>query len=149
MKTRILYFGDEDEARNLYSFFLRAKGYEVFHFSTAETCSLICEQRCTCPSDQVCADIVFADMDIHGMTGLELVRHQKEMGCNSPAENKVIIATELSAKEQQEVDFLGCHFLKKPFSPRELLAWVNECEKNIPPGRKLVPPEQLLGRMVQ
>lgn len=145
VKTRILYFGDEEEARNLYSFFLRAKGYEVFHFATAESCSLITGEKCTCPSGHLCADIVFADMDIRGMSGLGLIRHQLEMGCNSPPQNKVLIAPDLTADERQEVDFLGCRYLKKPFTPKELFAWVTECEKNIVVERKLVPKERLLG----
>jgi CheY-like chemotaxis protein len=144
MTKRILIFGDHDETRNLFSFFLRSKGYEVLHFPDPASCALIVEKRCTCPRDHMCADFILADMEMQGMTGLELIRCQKEMGCHAPPQNKAVFSTGLTPNQQQEVRALGCKSLQMPFRLQSLLAWINECEANIPSGRKLVPYQALL-----
>lgn len=144
MTKRILIFGDHEETRNLYSFFLRSRGYEVLNFPSPATCSLVAEQKCTCPRDHVCADMILADMEMQGMTGLELIRCQKEMGCHAPPQNKAVISTGLTTTQQQEVLALGCKSLQMPFRLQDLSAWVTECEKNIPPERKLAPIKELL-----
>lgn len=143
-KTRVLVFGDPDEMGNLYSLFLRFKGYEVLHFRTAATCALYSRQHCTCPRDHVCADIVLADMEMEGMTGLELIRQQSERGCHTSTWNKALLSHGLTRKQEHEAQVLGCKLLRKPFRLMDLLAWVRACEKYIPPGRKLTPYTELM-----
>jgi CheY-like chemotaxis protein len=144
MATRILFFGDHDMMANLYSLYLRSKGYEVLHFPLPSTCALVVQNRCTCPRDHVCSDLILADMEMKGMTGLELIRHQNERGCHLPPRNKAVLAMKFNAKQEQEIRELGCITLKKPFRLLDLVRWVSECEQNIPTDRKLTPHEELL-----
>lgn len=142
--TRVMFFGNHDETGSLYSLFLRSKGYQVFHFSSPATCALINEQQCTCPRDQVCADILIADMHLEVMTGLELIRHQKERGCLALPEHKAVIAKGFTLKQEHEAFALGCKTLLKPFRLMDMMEWIKKCETNIPPGRKLIPQTELL-----
>ena len=142
--ARILFFGDHEETGNLYSLFLRSKGYEVFHFPSPVTCALINKQMCTCPRDHVCADMMIAAMEMEGMTGLELIRHQNERGCRAFPEQKAVISKGLTFKQEHEAAVLGCKTLLKPFRLMDMMEWVRKCEKNIPAGRKLTPIEKLL-----
>jgi CheY-like chemotaxis protein len=144
MNTRILFFGDSDIMGNLYNLYLRSKGYEVLHFTSPRTCALVSNQSCTCSRKHACADIILTEMDLEGMTGLDLIRQQKERGCNAPPRNKAVLSTGLNKKQEQDFRDIGCISLKKPFRLIDLIAWVNECEKNIPPDRKLVPREELI-----
>lgn len=144
MRGRILFFGTIDMMDSLYSLYLRSNGYEVLHFSSPSSCALVVQQTCTCPRDHVCADMIVAEMDMEGMTGLELIRLQNERGCHAPPQNKAVLSMELTAKQKEEFRVLGCISLEKPFRLIDLVAWVSECEKNIPPDRKLVPSEILM-----
>jgi CheY-like chemotaxis protein len=144
MTTRILVFGDHEELGNLYSLFLRSKGYEVLHFPSPATCALITRQKCTCPRDHVCADILIADMDMEGMTGLDLIRHQKDRGCLALPEHKAVLSRSFTNKQEHEASALGCKTLRKPFRLLDMMEWVKKCEMNIPPDRRLTPHNELL-----
>jgi CheY-like chemotaxis protein len=141
--TRILVFGDHEELGNLCTLYLLSKGYEVFHFPSPTTCALIAGQKCTCPRDHVCADILIAEMEMEGMTGLDLIRHQKDRGCRALPENKAVIATAFSRKQEGEAASLGCKTLLKPFRLLDMMEWVSRCEMNLDPERKLVAKEEL------
>jgi CheY-like chemotaxis protein len=147
--TRILLFGNQEEISSLYSLFLRSKGYEVLHFPSPTTCALINNQTCTCPRDHVCADMIIADMDMEGMTGLELIRHQDERGCRALPEHKAVISKGLTYNQEREAAALGCKTLLKPFRLMDMMEWVRKCEQGIRPERKLTPVEDLLGLKVQ
>ena len=81
MTTRILVFGDNEETGNLCTLYLRSKGYEVFNYPNPVSCALVSQQECVCPRDHACADIIISEMGMDGMTGLELIRHQRDKGC--------------------------------------------------------------------
>jgi len=144
MTTRILIFSCREETRKLYSYFLRAKGYEVLQFSTPATCALLAAGENSCFRDRNCADVLLVDMEMQGMTGLEFLRHQQERGCRILPQNKLLISTGLTTEQDQEVGSLGCAFLIKPFRLSLLLDWLQACERNIPQGRQLAPCAALL-----
>lgn len=144
LPTRILFFGDHEEIGNLYSLFLRTKGYEVLHFPSPVTCALINKQKCTCPRDYACADILIADMDMEAMTGLELIRHQNEKECRVLSEHRAVISKVFTFEQEHEAAALGCKTLLKPFRLMAMMEWVKKCEMNIPPARKLTPHNELL-----
>lgn len=142
--ARILFFGNQEEISSLYSLFLRSKGYEVLHFPAATACALINKQACRCPREHVCTDMIIADMDMEGMTGLELIRHQNESGCRALSEHKAVISKGLTFDQEREAEALGCKTLLKPFRLMDLMDWVRKCEKGILPDRKLTPHNELL-----
>jgi len=143
--TRILFFGNQEDINSLYILFLRSKGYEVLHFHSPTICALINKQTCTCPRDHVCADMVISDMDMEGMTGLELIRHQYERGCRALTEHKAVMSKGLTSSQKSEAAALGCKTLLQPFRLKDMMEWVKKCEENIHPARKLTPLEELQG----
>ena len=145
LKTpRILFFGDHDELGNVYSLFLRSKGYEVFHFPSPVTCAIAKEGKCRCSRDHVCTDLLIVDLDMEGMTGLDLIRHQAERGCRSLPAFKAVISKGFTSRQDHEARSLGCKTFRKPFRLLDMLEWVRSCEKSIPADRKLTSHKELL-----
>lgn len=142
--TRIIFFGDEEGICGLYSLYLRSKGYEVFHYPSPMSCALMSQQKCTCPRDHVCADIIITEMEMEGMSGLDLMRHQYERECRVLPCNKAIISNKFITMQEYEAKALGCKLLRKPFRLLDVMEWVNECERTIPASRELTPFNELL-----
>lgn len=142
--ARIIFLGAEEEVGNLYSLFLRSKGYEVHHFPSS-TCALLAQRLCMCPRDHLCADIIIAELDLDCMSGIDLFRHQNEKGCRALPRNKAIISSKFTNRQEYEAKTLGCKILCKPFRLLDIVGWIQECEKNIPADRKLTPLHLLRG----
>lgn len=142
VRTRILLFEDEATTRRMLTTYLRSKGFEVLDFSTPVNCALVTQQKCTCPREYACADVIITDMNMPHMSGLDLIRFQMEKGCHAPPQNKAVISAALSPEQVQEFQALGCYYLRKPFKLQELLDWVHSCEQNIPANRKLTEVEE-------
>lgn len=142
--TRIIIFGDKENICGLYSSFLRSKGYEVLHYPDPATCAVVARQTGTCPRDHVCADMFLAEMDMEGITGLELIQRQSERGCRATPQNKAVLSSGLKYGQKKEIQAMGSMSFQKPFRLMDLLAWVSGCEQNIPPNRQLTPREELL-----
>jgi len=143
MKLRILVFEDESIIRKAICTFLRRKGCEVLDFPSPVTCALVSGQPCECPREHACADLIITDMNMPGMTGLELVRLLADKGCHAPPQNKIVISSLLSPEQEAEFNALGCHFLPKPFELAELWQLVRSCAENTPHDRELTPVEDL------
>lgn len=137
MQPRTIIFEDDTSLRRLLSTVLRGRGHEVLDYASPVTCALVVEGRCRCPRERACADIIMTDMRMPGMTGLELIRLQHDLGCKAPPQNKAVISAQLSLEQQIEVASLGCHFIAKPFHLRTLLKWVEGCEARLAEGRVL------------
>lgn len=144
MKLRVLLFEDQTMLRKAIANALRSESYEVLDFSSPICCSIGGMQKCECPHDHVCADVIISDINMPKMSGLELIRLQSQKGCHAHPQNKIIISGKGTQREEEEILAMGCHFLRKPFQIHDLLALLNECKKNIPSDRKLVPCEELL-----
>ena len=144
MTTRIIFLGDLEEIGGLYNLYLRSKGFEVFNFPSPNDCALIAQQKCTCSQDYACADIIIAQMDMDGMSGLELIKHQREKGCHTLPQNKAVISSKFTDRQKYEANALGCKILQKPFRLIDMMNWIKECEKNIPANRKLTPLTELM-----
>jgi CheY-like chemotaxis protein len=143
MKLRILVFEDDFTIRKPICNFLRAKGHEVLDFPSPLTCALVADKRCACPREHACANLVITDMNMPGMTGLELIRMLADKGCHAPPQNKIVISSALTAGQIAEFRALGCHFLPKPFQLQELWKAVQVCEQTVAPDRQLAPLEDL------
>jgi hypothetical protein len=85
-----------------------------------------------------------AEMEMEGITGLELIQRQSERGCRATPQNKAVLSTRLKYGQEKEILALGSISFQKPLRLMDLLAWVSECEQNIPPDRQLTPHEELI-----
>ncbi|HAD03255.1 MAG: hypothetical protein A2091_08250 [Desulfuromonadales bacterium GWD2_61_12] len=137
MQPRTIIFENDTELRRLLCTVLRGRGHEVLDYASPVACALVAEQRCRCPRDMPCADIILTDLRMPGMTGLELLRLQRELGCKALPQNKAVISAQLSQEQHNELSLLGCHCIAKPFHIRALLNWVESCEARIVESRIL------------
>lgn len=140
---RILIFEDDDNTRKLLDTFLMSKGYEVLSFASPVACDLISLEKCSCMRQHACADAIITDMNMPGMSGLDLIRIQKERACHTPPQNKAVISAALTPEQEREFRSLGCECFRKPFKLNDLLAWLRSCEKNLPEARQLEPVDAL------
>lgn len=140
---RILIFEDDASIRELLDTVLMSKGHEVLSFPSPVTCELLTQKKCKCPRQNACADAIITDMNMPGMSGLELVRFQMDSACHTPPQNKAVMSAALTLEQEQEFRKLGCRCFHKPFKLNDLLEWVRSCESNIPEGRELEPIEEL------
>ncbi len=143
MQPRSIIFEDDSELRRLLCTVLRGHGHEVLDFASPLACALVAEQRCLCPRGNACADIMLTDMRMPGMTGLELLRLQRKLGCKAPPQNKAVISAQLSQEQQDEIRLLGCHAIAKPFHIQTLLKWIEGCEARIGESRILTGREEI------
>jgi CheY-like chemotaxis protein len=73
-----------------------------------------------------------------GMTGIEFVERQMQRGCKGIIGNKAVLSGTWSEQELAQAKLLGCRVFDKPFKLNDIVAWMNDREQRILPGRKLV-----------
>lgn len=69
------------------------------------------------------------------ITGLEFIENQIKHGCN--VRNFGVMSGSWSDSEVKHAKELGCTIFEKPFGVDELINWLDQCEKDIDPSRKL------------
>lgn len=135
MKPRVLVFEDNEAVRSLVSSYMRERGYEVHEFSEPGACPSLLDRECPCPAGYICADIIITDIDMPNITGLEFIENQQKHGCK--VRHFAVMSGSWSDAELTHAAELGCAIFNKPFRFNELSAWLDNCEKEIAPGRKL------------
>jgi len=137
MKLRAFVFEDNDALRDITSFILEGREYEVLSYSEPLLCPAYLDLECPCPAGSACGDIFITDNVMPNMTGLEFIENQMRHGCKAIAKNKAVISGAWTDAELERAKRLGCKTFEKPFKTSELLSWLDECEKRIDPNRKL------------
>lgn len=132
---RIFVFDDESSIRVLLRKTLELRGHEVKDYPDAMSYPLIINKECTCSKSSVCGDIIITDYNMPGLTGLEFIENRQKNHCR--IQFYAVISGFLTKPIVDQAHKLGCFVLKKPFKILELLAWIDECEKHIPPERVL------------
>jgi two-component system alkaline phosphatase synthesis response regulator PhoP len=115
---KILIVDDEIHIVHVVTIKLRNNGYHVISADNgADAFDLACRER---------PDVIITDLQMPGFTGLELV--EKIRRCDDIKDVPVIMLTARSfAVSSQDCERLRIsHCLSKPFSPRELLAHVED-----------------------
>ena len=144
MKLRAVIFDAVESVRELLAVALRDRGYEVLSFPEPTDCPLYTEtdNRCTCPQEFPCGDLLITDQDLPRMTGLEFIEHQQTRGCKGIAQNKALLAESLTPAELARARQLGCKVFIKPFRFRDFSQWLDGREQEIPSDRRLgeIPP---------
>jgi two-component system response regulator PilR (NtrC family) len=113
----ILVVEDEKSMRDLLALMLRKEGYEV---ETSES-AVAAKERLDGGSSY---DVVISDISMPGMTGLELLRHSREV-CR---DTEVILMTAFGSKETA-IDALNegaSYYVEKPFDLDEIKAVVRK-----------------------
>ena len=139
MKLRIFIFEDDPGLRRLLTFIFDQEGHEVLSFPDPGACPLYHDEKCQCPQDYPCGDILITDNRMPRMTGLEFIRRQVKNGCRGAALNKAVMSARWCHEDIREAEDLGCRILYKPFRVDDLKNWVRERALDIDPVRKLAP----------
>jgi len=135
MRKRILVFDDDETIRSFLWQILDKRGYEVFTFPEPGSCPLHIKDNCDCPLEQACGDIILSDVDMPGISGLHFIESQFKKGCK--VKNVGLMSGAWSEADLKLAQKLGCHVFQKPFTIDELNEWLDYCEGQIDPKRKL------------
>jgi DNA-binding NtrC family response regulator len=76
-----------------------------------------------------CCDILLSDVEMPGMSGLEVVRVAKQRSCWTQA--IVMTAHSTSERLATAMDNGACDYLLKPFKPDQLVEVVSECAHRV------------------
>ncbi|MCE5346827.1 MAG: PglZ domain-containing protein [Bacteroidales bacterium] len=110
-RIRILWTDDEVEALKPHIFFLKEKGYEIDTCSNGnDTIDLVRQNR---------YDLIFLDENMPGLSGIETLRHIKEISTDIP----VVMITKSDEEEIMEAA-IGSEitdYLIKPVKPKQVL----------------------------
>lgn len=138
VKPRAIIIDDDESCREVLVQILRQKGYEAFSFPDPTVCPIYAEGKCTCPQEYACGDFLLTDNRMPRMSGLAFVEAQTLRGCKGSVSNKAVISGTWEREELAKAERFGCKIFRKPFRIDELLDWLEERRKMIPPWRKLV-----------
>lgn len=113
--ARLLLAEDDDELRRSIAAQLRRKGYMVDEaFSGFEAIALIARQAAA-------YDLVITDLELYGMTGLELVDELRASPRSADADVPVIVLGDDSSVEMaREAERLRAELIQKPFDLEQL-----------------------------
>jgi DNA-binding response OmpR family regulator len=130
-KRRAIIVDDEQVVLNMLKMFFELRGYEVIAFREAVRCADSGDQGRMCDNLRPCADVLVTDNRMPKISGIEMLEAQARMGCTLLSRNKLMISGWLNESELTKIEELGCAFLKKPFTPEELEAWLVGCEERM------------------
>jgi DNA-binding NtrC family response regulator len=135
MKKRVVIIDDEEVIRLALSRLFRRRGFEVISCPDALSGSLSLHCNYSCPSNQTCADIVIADVNMPKVTGTEFIRERMRQGCS--IRHFAVMSATLQEAFGELSELQGIRLFEKPFPAQELINWIDECEKKIDPLREL------------
>lgn len=114
MTKKILVVEDEQDNLKLVSHFLNQAGYEVSGAKDGvEAMELLGHSR---------FDLVLSDLRMPGMDGLTLAWHIVSSDPTTP----ILLMTAYYFDNRADISELGVPFLRKPFSPNELLSEIQK-----------------------
>ena len=135
MKRRAVVFDDDALIRfTLWSLFDR-RGYEVFTFPEPGLCPLHAVQKCPCPTDASCADVIISDVNMHAANGIDFLEQLLQKGCRQ--RHFALISGSFSDADLTRGSQLGCRLFSKPLDMEQITAWIEDLERSIPSERTL------------
>jgi len=135
MRFRAIIFDDSSLIRfSLWSIF-DGRGYEVFTFPDPGLCPLHTSEKCPCPPETKCADVIISDVKMSGINGLDFVEQLIQKGCKRPP--IALMSANFSESDRARAAILGCALFTKPFESAEIVGWIEEVERSISSERAL------------
>ena len=134
-KLRILIFDDNKFIRSALKDLLNELGYEVFTFLDPVESPIFEKSYCDCKSGKACADMIISDVNMPFVNGLDFIEGQIQKGCK--VANRALMSGDWTTANLQSAQNLGCHIFYKPFDIREIVQWIDSCQKRMDPLREL------------
>ena len=136
MQFRTILCEDNESVREVITFLLEERGHEVFSYVDAGDCPLSSYDECKCNHRTACSDIIISDVAMPKVNGLQFVEHLKKHDCK--INNIALVSGYWTPMDVLRAKGLGCSVFYKPVMPEDLFEWIESCEKNIDPLRKLL-----------
>ncbi|SDZ82069.1 Response regulator receiver domain-containing protein [Desulfuromusa kysingii] len=124
MERKALVVDDDVYCLDIFIEYLQDKGFNVAS-SLNPTCLLIEKKLAKCPMDVPCFGIILSDNQMPEMTGLEFFQYQSQRGCKIPVHRKALISGDISPKERDIAEGMGCQLFQKPTSLESIDAWID------------------------
>ena len=128
-KIRVIVIDDEDVILLMFKRWLSKKFYEVLTYKDPTVCPLYKKKTELCMKEFPCADIIFTDIKMPHMSGIEFLQYQSQRGCKLDIKNKAVISGYIDDESRKAIKTLGCSFFKKPLELSLISDWLHECEK--------------------
>jgi FixJ family two-component response regulator len=135
MKMRGFILDDSAIVLKTLTAMIKRHGHEVITFTSAQQFCLLRTNGHLCPDNQVCGDFLLTDVNMPGVSGIELVLDLRARGCHIP--NVGIISGEWHDADLLTAWNLGCRTFEKPVSVGDLDGWLESCAGNVKPKRTL------------
>jgi DNA-binding NtrC family response regulator len=132
VKLRVLIIDDDSDIRNLLKTVLVSKGYEVTTLADPTEFPYFDNERCQCPPEKHCSDILIADIVMPKVNGIDFYKRLAGNGCYPLVKGNVaIMSGYLTIHYMNELNELGIHYFRKPLELNALYAWVEQCRARI------------------
>lgn len=132
MKLHIIVIDDDAEIREMLQTAFESKGHQVTALSDPTEFPFLNKESCPCPPSEPCADILLVDNVMPNIEGIELFKKLKSSGCRPLVNGNVaIMSGYLTIHYMNELNDLGIHYFRKPFTMQEIYEWVDECQAKI------------------
>lgn len=136
---KILVFDPDQSLRELLRLYLAGHGHEVLAFKDPTLCPLyktLHNERCRCPRDAPCGDVVIVDDQLPQISALDFFRLQRRRGCKALDANKAVMSSRMTEALEQMIGEFGCNFIRKPFRLASIKRWVDECRERLAQGQQ-------------
>ncbi len=128
-RPRVLIFDDDELVRELLGAICERRGYEVVTFANPGICPLNAEHDCPCGPEEVCADVIFSDLQMPVVKGVDFLEALLGKGCH--CKHIALVSGSCECEEVARARRLGLKFIPKPFRPREIEQWLDEFEHSM------------------
>lgn len=134
MKLKVMVFDPDVSLRQLLKIFLVGLGHEVQVYKDPSACPIysnLQDNKCCCPRERACADVVFANFKLPTMNAVDFLKLQRARGCKALDANKAVMSASVTRAMEQAMANFGCHHIKKPFRLAEIKEWVEQCKERV------------------
>ncbi len=128
-RLRVLIFDDDALVRALLKEICERRGYEAVAFANPGLCPLQSEHHCPCRSEEVCADVIFSDLQMPIVQGLDFLEALRAKGCHCG--QIALVSGSCDGEDLARAHRLGCKVIAKPFRVQDIDDWLDEVEHSL------------------
>ena len=136
MRLRVFLFEDEEGIRKLVNNVLEKRHYEVYSFDHPARCKILDSSYCQCDENHQCADILICDRYFGDEDCIDFFKDMFSRNCK--AKFFAIMSAALGYDELDWAEANGVKVFTKPYIFDALDEWLDHCEKETNPNRKLI-----------